>query len=220
MKAAIRNAVLARLAADALLACIFRGRTVTEGTDPVKKQLVAALSGSVAVTFALSGCDNSEETNAWAKKVCDQVQPQVKKIQAANSSIAAKKKQSPKQVKKTDSAAFEQISGAYKSLAGAVSRAGSPPVDNGPKLRKDAVSELKSTSKKYASLKTTVDKLDTKDQSKFAKGLDGVAGQLKTIGKSGDKALGRLQSGEVGKAMAKQKGCKRPANSPAASSSS
>lgn len=192
-----------------------------EGTDPVNKKLVAALSSGAALALALTGCsdDSGEKTDAWAKKVCDQVQPQVKKIQQANASIeeASQKKQSSEEVKKTDSAAFQKISDAYKSLGVSVDKAGAPPVDDGEKLQKDAVKELKGISKKYAGLKTTVDKLDAKDQAKFAEGLKGLATKLDSLGKSGDKALNKLQSGDVGKAMANQKGCKRASTSPSAS---
>lgn len=194
-----------------------------EGTDPVNKKLAAALSGGAVLVLALSGCgdDSAEKTDAWAKKVCDQVGPQVTKINKANASMDAAskdKKKSAKEVQKTDSAAFQQISDAYKSLGSAVDKAGAPPVDNGSKLQKDAVKELDTLSTKYGDLKTQVDKLDTKDSAKFAKGLRGLAPKLDELGKSGDKALQKLQSGDVGKAMAKQEGCKRP--SPSASAGS
>lgn len=192
-----------------------------EGTDPVNKKLVVALSSGAALALALTGCsDDGEKTDKWAKKVCDQVQPQVKKIQQANASIAeaSQKKQSSEEVKKTDAAAFQKISDAYKSLAQAVDDAGAPPVDNGAKLQKNAVAELNSISDRYGNLKTTVDKLDAGDQAEFAKGLKQLAGKLDSLGKSGDKALNELQSGEVGKAMAEQEGCKRASTAPTATS--
>jgi hypothetical protein len=193
------------------------GRTATEGTDPVNKKLAAALSGGAAIALTLTGCsDDSAQADEWAKKVCDQVQPQVKKIQEANASInaASKEKNSSAEVKKTDAAAFQKISGAYKSLADAVDQAGPPPVDNGETLQSDAVKELRGISTKYGELRKTVDGLNAKDQAKFAEGLQGVATQLDALGQSGDKALSKLQSGDIGKAMANQKGCKRPANEP------
>ncbi len=189
-----------------------------EGTDPVNKKVATALSGGAVLALALTGCsdDSGKETEAWAKKVCDKVQPEVKKIQEANTSIneASKEKSSSEEVKKTDAAAFDKISGAYKSLAGAVDQAGPPPVDDGEKLHQDAVKELRTISSKYGQLRKTVEGLDTKDQAKFAEGLQGVATKLDALGKSGDKALSKLQSGDVGKAMAEQEGCKRPGNSP------
>ncbi|OEU95489.1 small secreted protein [Streptomyces oceani] len=180
----------------------------------MKKKLTAALSGSAVLVLALTGCgsdDGSEETDKWAKEVCDQVKPQVKKIQKANTSIneASQQQKSPEEVQKTDSAAFQDISDAYKSLANAVKRAGEPPVDDGAKLRKNAVGELNGLSKEYGKLKTAVDELDTKDQSEFASGLKDVATKLGQLGKSGDKSLQKLQSGELGEAMADQPGCKR-----------
>ncbi|OEU90518.1 small secreted protein [Streptomyces abyssalis] len=184
----------------------------------MNKKLAAALSGSAAIALTLTGCsdDSGAKADEWAKQVCDQVQPQVKKIQEANTSIndASKEKNSSEDVKKTDAAAFEKISGAYKSLGDAVDEAGPPPVDNGEQLHSDAVKELRGISAKYGQLRKTVDGLDTKDQAKFAEGLQGIATQLDTLGKSGDKALSKLQSGDVGKAMANQKGCKRPGNPP------
>lgn len=183
----------------------------------MNKKLAAALSGGAVIALTLTGCsDDGAEAEGWAKQVCDQVQPQVKKIQEANTSIneASKEDNSSKDVKETDAKAFQKISEAYKSLGDAVDKAGPPPVDDGEKLHADAVKELRSISSKYGELRKTVEKLDTKDQAKFAEGLQGIATQLDNLGKSGDKALSKLQSGDVGKAMANQKGCKRPANSP------
>ncbi|MFJ8000178.1 small secreted protein [Streptomyces sp. NPDC096310] len=181
----------------------------------MNKKLVAALSGGAVLLMALSGCsgdDNDSKVNDWAKKVCDQVQPQLKKIADANTSIqqATSDSSKPADVQSTDSAAFQSISQAYKSLGAAVNSAGAPPVTDGEKTQQEAVKELNATAASYGGLKTKVDELDTKDQAKFADGLKGVADELATLSKSGDQALQKLQSGDVGKAMAKQPGCQKP----------
>ncbi len=187
-----------------------------EGTNPVNKKLVAALSGGAALVVALTGCGGNDDegdkkVNDWAKSVCDEVQPQLKKIQGANASIqAAADEQDSKKLQQTDSKAFQQISESYASLAKAVQKAGPPPVDNGETTQKQAVKELNSTSVAYKELQTSVDKLDTSDKSKFAEGLKGVADELDKLSKSGDKALQKLQEGDVGTAMAKQPGCQKP----------
>lgn len=183
--------------------------------EPVNNKLAAALCGSAVLTLVLTGCggDNEDDgkAQAWAKKVCDQVQPQVKKIQGATASIseAAAKDSSSEAVQKADSEAFGQLSDAYKALAGALSKAGEPPVEDGVKLRKDAVKELNDISASYAGLKTKIDDLDTKDQGEFATGLRQISKELQNLGKSGDVALNKLQSGELRKAMAQQEGCKK-----------
>ncbi|MGW7353541.1 small secreted protein [Streptomyces sp. NPDC054784] len=188
----------------------------------MNKKHTAVLSGAAALVLALAGCggedDSGKEADDWAKKVCDQVKPQVGKIQKANTSIneASQQKKSPEEVKKTDSAAFQDISESYKSLAMAVDNAGEPPVDKGEKLRTDAVKELNGLSRQYGELKKSVDKMNTKDQAKFASGLKELATKLGELGQSGDESLQKLQSGDLGKAMAEQEGCKRP--SPASTS--
>lgn len=189
-----------------------------EGTDLVNKKLVTALSGGAALVLALTGCgDNSEETDAWAKEVCDQVGPQVKKIQQANASInkASEQKKSPEAVQKTDSAAFQNISEAYKALASTIKDAGAPPVENGGKVQKGAVKELNTLAKKYGELKKTVDTMKTDDQAAFAAGLKGLAEKLGKLGDSGDESLRKLQSGQLREAMARQPGCKKPSSSAA-----
>jgi hypothetical protein len=189
----------------------------------VNKKLAAALSGGAVLVLTLSGCsdDSDNEVNDWAKKVCDQVQPQLQKIANANASIQQQTADNsrPADVQATDSAAFQQISQAYKALGSAVNSAGPPPVDGGETTQQDAVKELNASSAAYANLKTKVDALDTKDQAKFADGLKGIADELNKISTNGDQALKELQSGEVGSAMARQKGCQKPtaSASPAAS---
>ncbi|MFD5031768.1 small secreted protein [Streptomyces sp. NPDC058220] len=184
----------------------------------MNKKLVAALSGGAVLLMALSGCsgdDSNSRVNDWAKKVCDQVQPELTKIAGANTSIqqATSDSSKPAAVQETDSAAFQSISGAYKALGSAVDSAGAPPVTEGEKTQQEAVKELNSTAASYADLKSKVDALDTKDQAKFADGLKGVADELDKLSKSGDQALQKLQSGDVGKAMAKQTGCQKPPQS-------
>ncbi|MFE7709274.1 small secreted protein [Streptomyces sp. NPDC057486] len=182
----------------------------------MNKKLAAALSGGAVLVLTLSGCSDDSgsdnKVNDWAKKVCDQVKPQLQKIANANAAIQQQTADNskPADVQKTDSAAFQQISQAYKALGTAVDSAGAPPVDNGETTHKEAVKELNASSAAYAELQKKVDALDIKDQAKFADGLKGIADELNKISTNGDQALKKLQSGKVGIAMAKQPGCQKP----------
>ncbi|MEV3990067.1 small secreted protein [Streptomyces sp. NPDC049837] len=180
----------------------------------MNKKLAVALSGGAVLVLALSGCGDDDggdnKVDAWAKKVCDQAQPQIQKranAQQAIISTAADGK--PADIQAADSKAFQDIADADKALAKAVQDAGVPPVDNGEKLQQDAVKELNATAVAYEGLKKQVDALDPKNQQKFADGLQGVADGLKRIEKMDQDALAKLQSGELGQAMAKQPGCRR-----------
>lgn len=187
----------------------------------MNKKLVTALSGGAALVLALTGCgdDSDKQIADYAKKVCDQVQPQLSKITKANESITSTAADGkPEEIKKADSAAFQQISDAYAAMSASVEKAGAPPVEGGAKTQKQAVAELDQTSKAYGDLKAAVDKLKTKDQGEFAEGLKGVAEDLDKVNKIGDKAIKKLQSGEIGKAMSEQSGCRRASGAPTGNS--
>lgn len=192
-----------------------------EGTNPVNKKLAAALSGGAVLVLALSGCSSddgsSDELNAWAKAVCDAVQPQAKKIEAANAAIQKQTSDNstPADVKSTDSQAFKDMSEAYKAIGAAVEKAGEPDVDQGKTKQQNAVKELNTISTSYAGLQQQVDELDTKNQAKFAEGLKGIATQLDKLSQSGSDALKKLEEGDVGKAMAEQKSCQSATTAPA-----
>ncbi|MEV5005631.1 small secreted protein [Streptomyces sp. NPDC056159] len=187
-----------------------------EGTNPVNKKLAAAMSGGAVLVLALTGCTSSaadsknDALNTWAKQVCDAVQPQAKKIEAANAAIQKETSDNskPAQVQKTDAQAFQDMADAYKAIGQAVNTAGAPEVDNGGKKQQDAVRELNGLAASYTSLKQQVDKLDTKDQAKFADGLKEVATRLDKLSRTGNDALKNLEEGDVGRAMAQQPSCK------------
>ncbi|WP_309500562.1 small secreted protein [Streptomyces shenzhenensis] len=197
----------------------------------MNKKLAAALSGGAVLVVALSGCSSSKGTDpkliAWAKTVCDAVPAQDAKIKAANEAIStavSDTTSSPATIQKTDSKAFQDMSDAYKALASAISGAGAPPgVDEGAKRQQDVVTTLNSLSASYADLKKKVDALDTKDQAKFASGLQDIASQttqLETQSKSGTAALNALEQGEVKDAIAEQASCKKVSTSTSSSTSS
>ncbi|TXS56188.1 small secreted protein [Streptomyces sp. t39] len=178
----------------------------------MNKKFAAALSGGAVLVLVLSGCgdDGEEKVNDWAKKVCDQAKPQIQKradAQQAIISTAADGK--PADIQAADSKAFADIAAADKALAKAVRDAGVPPVDDGEKLQNDAVKELDATAAEYLKLKKQIDGLNPEDQQKFADGLQEVADGLKKIERMDQAALAKLQSGELGTAMAKQPGCQR-----------
>jgi hypothetical protein len=200
------------------------GAESMEGTDPVNKKFAAALSGSAVLMLGLTGCSgggNNDKLNAWAKQVCDAVQPQAKKIAAANTAIQQQTSDNstPADVQKTDAQAFQDMSDAYKAISAAVGSSGVPGVADGQKKQQDAVKELSALSAKYTSLKKQVDGLDTKDQAKFANGLKNIATTLDGLSQSGNDALKTLEEGDVGKAMAGQASCKSASSAPSASAS-
>ncbi|MBF6046454.1 small secreted protein [Streptomyces sp. NRRL B-1677] len=185
----------------------------------MNKKLAAVLSGGTALLLALTGCSSDDEGNKklddWAKKVCDQMQPQVKKILEANQSIASvQTEEDSKKVQQTDSAAFQVSVDAYKSLANAVQDAGAPPVKDGESSQKNAVKALNDLSTAYANLKKRSDSLDTGDKNKFGEGLRSIGGDVAKLSGQSSEALKKLQAGDVGKAMAKQPGCQKNSLSP------
>ncbi|MFJ4775536.1 small secreted protein [Streptomyces sp. NPDC088762] len=185
----------------------------------MNKKLAAALSGGAVLMLVLSGCggdDSDKKANDWAKKVCDQWQPELRKIEAANADIkrVATESSKPEEVQKTDSAAFGTMSESYKSMGTALQSAGVPPVKNGQTTLEASVKGFQDTSKGYADLKTKMDGLDPKDQTKFAEGLKEVAGGLEAATKGGKDALAELNAGGLDKAMNSQKGCQVAAPSP------
>ncbi|CAL9465570.1 hypothetical protein SUDANB60_03491 [Streptomyces sp. enrichment culture] len=188
------------------------GPKAMEGTNPVNKKLAAALSGGAVLVLALTGCggdDSDEKLDAWAKEVCDAVQPQAAKIKAANTAIQKETSDNstPQAVQQADSKAFQDMSDAYKAIGAAVNKAGAPDVENGEQKQQDAVKELNSISASYATLKKQVDGLNTKDQADFADGLKDIAAELDKLSKSGSDALSTLEEGKVGEAMSRQASC-------------
>ncbi|WP_435610848.1 small secreted protein, partial [Streptomyces sp. C10-9-1] len=185
----------------------------------MNKKLAAALSGTAVLVLVLSGCgdDSEEKVNDWAKKVCDAAEPQIqKRADAQQAIISTAADGEPADIQAADSKAFADIAAADNALAKAVRDAGVPPVENGEQLQNDAVKELEATAAEYLKLKDQIDGLNPDDQQKFADGLQGVADGLKKIETMDQEALNKLQSGELGAAMAKQPGCQRAdASSPA-----
>ncbi|WP_308294864.1 small secreted protein [Streptomyces sp. JJ66] len=177
----------------------------------MNKKLALALCGSAIMAVTATGCgdDTGEQIQSWAQNVCDEVAPQVEKIQNANNAIAevGDADTPPAEVQKVDSQAFQDLSEAYGGLAGAVDGAGDPPVENGAELRENAAEELNDISTTYTGLKKRMDGLDTKDQNAFADGLNGIVEELHQLGDSSQEALSELQAGELGQAMAEQEGC-------------
>jgi hypothetical protein len=200
----------------------------TEGTPPVKlnPRRRAALSGAAALlalaplSSACSSDDTGKKLDTWAKGVCDQTATQVTKINDAN--VALTKVDSggkPQDVQAADSAAFQQISDAYKALAGIFTAAGPAPGSDGEQFQQQAVTSFTGLSTQYAGLKKQVDGLDTTDQSKFAAGLQGVSDSFTKAGTDGEQALQALRKGDQGKALAKQPGCTSAAQSGAPTAS-
>ncbi|GGZ13165.1 hypothetical protein GCM10010387_01440 [Streptomyces inusitatus] len=186
----------------------------------MNKKLAAALSGAAVVVLTLSGCSSEDEftVDDWAKKYCDAAKPQIKKEADAEQLIRATASDGkPGDIRTADSKAFQDLSDVYKGYAGAFRTAGTPPVEGGEQLVKEAAAEYDANAKSYLDLKKQVDALDVSDQQEFADGLRPVADGLAKI-EQNQSAREKLRSSETGKAMAKQPGCKpAAAQSPAGS---
>ncbi len=195
----------------------------------MNKKLAAALSGGAVLVLALTGCSSDEgnkELDAWAKKVCDPVPAQNRKISTAYDAItkAAKDTTStPEELQKTDSQAFQDLAEGYKARADVINTAGAPPgVEGGATKQRDAVTKLTALSTAYADLKKKVDELDTKNQGKFATGLKTVSAEMKQMESQRNSALTalkNLEQGDTKQALAEQTGCKQASTSAPATKS-
>lgn len=187
--------------------------------------LGAALSSAVALLAlsSLSACssdDTGKKLDAWAKGVCDPLAAQSKKISDANAALTkVDVGGDPEAIKSTDSAAFQQISDAWKAQAGIFSQAGAAPGDDGEQFQQKAVTSFTTVSTQYAGLKKQVDALDTTDQNKFADGLRGVSDSFKQVDADGQKAVNAVRAGDQGKALAAQPGCQSLSGTPSPTSS-
>jgi hypothetical protein len=193
----------------------------------VNKKLTAALSGGAVLALALTGCTSDEgnpELDAWAKKICDTAPAQNAKIAAADAAITKAAKDSPpKELQKVDAQAFQDLAEGFKARATLLQQAGPPPgVEDGAKKQQDAIKKLTAVSTSYAELKKQTDKLNTKDQAKFASGLRDVGEEMRDVvsqRKSALDSLKKLESGgDTKSALLKQEGCKEAAASASASS--
>ncbi|MEU5810050.1 MULTISPECIES: small secreted protein [unclassified Streptomyces] len=179
----------------------------------MNKKLASAVSGGAVLMLVLSGCggdDGDEKANAWAKKVCDKWSPELKKIETAHADMkrVSSATTKPDEVQKTDSAAFQTQSDAYKAMSAAVSSAGAPPTKDGQASQTAAVQGFDSASKAYADLKAKIDGLDPKEQTKFADALSQLSGGIAEANKGSQAAYEKLTAGDLEKAIKSQKGCK------------
>jgi hypothetical protein len=184
----------------------------------LKTKFTAALTGAVLLATAatLSGCgsDKNKKLDDWAEKLCARTAPQTALISSANTSLSQVPGDGkPAALKSADSAAFGQLVAAYDKLATIVNEAGNPPVDKGTTIRTTTVHNLNQLSSAYQKLKKQVDALDSKDQSKFADGLNSVGENLGKI-KGGSDALDGLRQGDLGQAMGRQPTCAVPSPTP------
>ncbi|WP_328749118.1 small secreted protein [Streptomyces sp. NBC_00285] len=195
----------------------------------MNKKLAAALSSGAVLVLTLTACGGSEdnkELDAWAKKVCDLVPAQNKKITAAYDAItkaAEDTESTPAELQKADSQAFQDLSDGYKARGTVIQNAGAPPgAEDGAKKLQEAVKQLNALSASYADMKTQVDGLNTKDQAKFATGLKDVSAQMQKVEAQRQTALAalkELESGDTKQALADQPGCKQVSASTGASAS-
>ncbi|MFD1829143.1 MULTISPECIES: small secreted protein [Streptomyces] len=191
----------------------------------MNKKLAAVLSGSAFLVLALSGCgdEGNEKAEKWAGQYCDSLQKQNARIAGANQKLdrIAEGDSSPEQIKKTDTEAFGELADAFRDLSDGVRKAGAPPVEEGARLQKNAVSKLDAMSTEYADLQERAEKLDTGDQGKFAEGLQGITDEMEKLPAQVNAALDALRAfGEeeaLRDAISGQEGCRKQTESPSAS---
>ncbi|MEF2527603.1 small secreted protein [Streptomyces sp. CS62] len=178
----------------------------------MNKKLAAAVSGCAALVLVLSGCgdDGDEKANAWAKKVCDEWQPQLDKVEKANAEMKRVSSQDSKsdEVQKVDSAAFQTQADAYTAMAKALRDAGVPPVKDGQSMLDASAGGFDTAAKGYADVKTKIDALDAKDPAKFADGLEALGGDIEVANQGSKSAFDELNKSGLAKALNAQKGCK------------
>ncbi|MFC9325053.1 small secreted protein [Kitasatospora sp. NPDC057015] len=189
----------------------------------MNKRLLAVPALGALLAFGAVGCggDNSAQLNAWATTVCDSAKDPIAQAQAALADTAqVKEGEVPVDLQKRLSADVARLAKTNQQIAEVIDKAGAPKVDNGAAVQKDAVDELNKAAQGYLDVQKKLDALPNADQAKFADGLRSVGDQVQQLATLSTQAQSKLQSGDLGAAMAKQPGCKpgAPAAAPTGAS--
>ncbi len=175
------------------------------------RRLVAVPVLGVLLAAGAVSCasDNSAQLDSWAKTVCDAMRDPVTQSQSAlDDTGQVKDGEAPADLQKRLSADLGTLGTANQQIADAIDKAGAPKTTNGAGLQKDAVNELHQVAQGYQDVRKKLDALQTGDQAKFADGLKSIGDQVQQLAQLSTGALGKVQSGDLGKAIAKQAGCK------------
>ncbi|MFD9691792.1 hypothetical protein ACFWXO_39220 [Kitasatospora sp. NPDC059088] len=189
----------------------------------MNKRLLAVPALGVLLAFGAVGCggdDNSKQLDSWASNVCGAAKDPIAQAQVALADTAqVKTGESPTDLRKRLSADIGRLGKTNQDIAAAIDAAGAPKVDNGAALQKDTVDELKKAADGYLDVQKKLDALAIDDQAKFADGLNSVGDQLRRLSSLSTQAQSKLGSGDLGRAMAKQEGCKPSQATPGAGAS-
>ncbi|MER5862121.1 hypothetical protein [Kitasatospora sp. NPDC002040] len=180
---------------------------------------VPALGLLLAAGAVGCGGNDTAALDSWAKKVCDSVQSPIAQSQTALADTGkVTPGEAPVDLQKRLAADVGTLAATNQQLAEAISTAGAPKIDGGAGVQQGAADELKKAAQGYLDVQQKLTALPTAEQAKFADGLRSVGDQVQRLAQQSTAALNKLQSGELGTAIAKQPGCKRDAQ-PAVSAS-
>ncbi|OKI24490.1 hypothetical protein [Streptomyces sp. CB03911] len=177
----------------------------------MNKRLLAVPALGALLAFGAVGCggDDSAQLNAWATSVCDSAKEPIAQAQAALADTGqVKEGEGPADLQKRLSDDVARLARTNQQIAEAIDKAGAPKVDKGGNLQKDAVDELNKAAQGYLEVQKKLDGLPNTDQAKFADALRSVGDQVQQLATLSTQAQSKLQSGDLGAAMAKQPGCK------------
>jgi hypothetical protein len=177
----------------------------------VNKRLLAVPALGALLAFGAVGCggDNSAQLNAWATSVCAAAKDPIAQAQAALADTGqVKEGETPVDLQQRLSADLAGLARTNQQIAEAIDKAGAPKVENGAGLQKDAADELNKAAQGYLDVQKKLDALPNTDQAKFADALRSVGDQIQQLSNLSTQAQNKLQSGDLGAAMAKQAGCK------------
>ncbi|AUG78224.1 hypothetical protein CFP65_3428 [Kitasatospora sp. MMS16-BH015] len=170
---------------------------------------VPALGALLAFGAVACGSDNTAQLNSWATSVCGAAQSPIAKSRTALADTGAVKQgEGPADLQKRLATDLGILADTDQKLAEAIDKAGAPKIDQGAKLQQDAVGELKQTAQGYLDVQKKLTTLPSNDQARFADGLRSIGDQVQRLAQQSTDALGKLQSGDLATAMAKQPGCK------------
>jgi hypothetical protein len=174
--------------------------------------LLGALLATGAAACSSGSSDNSKALDGWAQQVCDGLRDPVAQSRSALDDTAqVKQNEAPGDLQKRLANDLGQLSTTNQQIADVMDKAGPPKIDNGVGVKQDAVNELHQASQGFKDVQQKLSALPTNDQAKFADGLKSIGDQAQQLAKLSNGAMTKVQTGDLGKAFARQPGCRAAA---------